>query len=267
MYVCDFEYDGRCLSEYGFVVCTFGEQSDYDIASAGSRITFQKASRHSGKIYSLAATRYDECITATFDICKDPNLYEDLQVSNEEYRDLFRWLNRREFCRFSFIQDDAFEQCYFNASFNVEKVKVNETVYGMRLTMETDRPFGFGPEVVMKWSASAGAAKTFLDTSDEIGYLYPTITVKCKAGGDLVIRNETWGGETVVKNCSAGEEITFLGDQQMILSSMPGHDIHNDFNYEFPKVCNSITDRSNRFTFSLDSDVTLRYDPIVKDTP
>ena len=52
MYACDFEYDGQYLSDYGFIICNFNGSSDFDVVSAGSKITFNTVSRHRGKKYS-----------------------------------------------------------------------------------------------------------------------------------------------------------------------------------------------------------------------
>ena len=41
--------------------------------------------------------------------------------------------------------DDAdIDTFFFNASFNIEKIKIAEQVYGFRLTMETDKPYAYG---------------------------------------------------------------------------------------------------------------------------
>lgn len=95
----DFEYDNQYLSDYGFIICDFNFSSGANEVDAGSTITFNKISRHSGKRYGLSSTQYDECITTSFDICKNPDIYdpEDMEISNDEYRDIMRWLNRREF--------------------------------------------------------------------------------------------------------------------------------------------------------------------------
>ena len=270
MYALDFEYDGRYLSDHGFVICTFGSQSDYDTISAGSRITFNRVQMHRGKYYGLAGTAYDEYITATFEIGRNPDKYEDLRMTEEEYRDLMRWLNRHEFLRFKVLGwgDDEPDSCYYDASFNVEKVLVTKVLYGLRLTMETNRPFGYAQERKMKFSVpSANGSFTLRDASDEIGYVYPDMTITCKGTGMLTIHNDMCDEDTVVKNCSNGEVLTIHGREQIITSSLPSHAIYNDFNFEFPKIGNTYKKRQNKITVSLPCDMEIRYTPIVKDTP
>lgn len=270
MFALDFEYDGQYLSDYGFVICNFGGSSDFDVVSAGSRITFNTVSRHRGKIHSLTGTKYEECVTATFDICKNPELYDDLTITNDEYRDIMRWLNRNEFLKFQLLNEDEAERetCYYEASFNVDKLMVNKVLYGMELTMETNKPFGHGQELSTSWTIS-DVTRTYVlsDMSDEIGYTYPSMTITCTQGGDLTIHNEMEDCTMVIKNCSAGKVITIDGTTHIIESSLNSHDIYNDFNFEFFRIGNTISSRNNRITVSLPCKLVLRYTPIIKDTP
>lgn len=77
MYALDFSYAEHYLSDFGFIVCDFNGSSGAKVANPGCQITFDKVSRHGGRRYSLASTRYTECIQTTFDICKDPEIYID----------------------------------------------------------------------------------------------------------------------------------------------------------------------------------------------
>lgn len=270
MYACDFEYDGQYLSDYGFVICNFGGTSGLETVSAGSKITFNTVSRHRGKIFSLAGTQYDECITGTFSICKNPEKYNDLRIVNDEYRDIMRWLNRREFLKFQLLdeEDKEREPCYYEASFNIEKVLVDKVLYGLELTMITNKPFGCGPERSVTWDID-DTSKSYVisDVSDEIGYTYPSIVITCRETGHLTLRNETDNCTMVIKNVSAGEVITIDGPTHMIVSSLNSHKIHDDFNFEFLRIGNTINNRDNRISVSLPCKLELAYSPIIKDTP
>ena len=270
----DFEYDNQYLSDYGFIICDFNFGSGANEVDAGSTITFNKISRHSGKKYSLSSTQYDECITMSFDICKNPDIYdpEDMEISNDEYREIMRWLNRREFLKFQVIDDgnDNFKRdtCYYNASFNIDKIKINEKLYGMRLKMETDKPFGYGQEQSISWTFSdSNVSKILSDISDEIGYIYPTVIITINKNGDLSLYNELENCTTVIKNCKVGEVITLDGDTHIITTTYTSHDVCNDFNYEFFRIGNTINNRNNRISVSLPCNIVIKYTPIIKDTP
>ena len=159
----DFEYDGQYLSDYGFIICDFDGASGVDTISAGSTLTFNKVSQFNGRNFSLASTQYENCISTTFDICKDPEKYEkdEMEISTDEFRDLMRWLNRTEFLKFQLHDSDIDyeEGCYFDASFNIEKIKINEILYGLRLTMETNKPFAYADEEKIKLQLEKVMAK------------------------------------------------------------------------------------------------------------
>ena len=266
----DFWYDGQCLSDYGFVVCDFSSGSGIDEVSAGSTVTFVKVSRNNGAKYSLTNTKYDACMSATFDICKNPDISgNDMEITSDEFRDLARWLNRKKYLPFHFISDDGavdeIETCHHNASFNLSKLMLDEKVYGIRLKLETDMPYGYGDERILSWSATSNnLTKVIMDTSDEIGFIYPTLVVVCKQNCDFVITNESEGCLSVIKNCKAGEIITMYGDTNIIASSNTGHDISNDFNYDFFRIGNDAARMENVITVSNPCDITIRYSPIIK---
>lgn len=270
----DFEYDGQYLSDYGFIICDFDASTGIAEADAGSNITFNKVARDSGKKFSLASAVYDECITTTFDICKNDEIYDQdqMEISNDEYRDIMRWLNRREFLKFQVIDDsiEEFERdtCYYNASFNIDKIKINEKLVGMRLTMETDKPFGYGQEQTVSWTfGDTNVSKILSDISDEVGSIFPTLTITCQRNGDLSIYNELEDCTTTIKNCTMGEVITLNGDTQIISTTYSSHDICNDFNFEFFRIGNTIETRNNRISVSNPCKLVIKYTPIIKDTP
>lgn len=273
MYAIDFEYDGQYLSDYGFIICKFETSSGATIADAGSKITFEKVARNRGKQFSLVNTKYEECVTTSFDICKNPDIYDDYDdrlISNDEYRDLMRWLNRREYLKFQvFDEDDNIrDTCYYNVSFNVEKIKIADRLFGLRLTLESDKPFGYGQEQSVTWEFSdITVSKILSDMSDEIGYVYPDMRIYCNADGDLSIYNELENCTMTIKNCQIGEVITVKGKEQIITSSYASHDIVNDFNFEFFKIGNTIDNRNNRISVSALCTITITYSPVIKDTP
>ena len=272
MYAIDFNYDGVTLSDYGFIICDFSPSDGANVCDDVAPIEFGKVSYQSGKQWGLVNVSYSSCITTTFDICKDPDITEpdQMQITDDEYRDIVRWLNRREFKRLFFIYDDNYNRDfrYYNASFNVAKIKIAEVLYGIRLTMETDKPFAYGSEVKNIWSVANSTTRFKLtDLSDEIGYTYPTVKITCNQGGNLSIYNDRDSRTVVINNCSAGEVITINGEIQTISSSFNVHKISNDFNYEFPKIINTMDNRDNYFRFSLPCNVEISYLPIVKDIP
>lgn len=91
-----------------------------------------------------------------------------------------------------------------------------------------------------------------------------TLIVTCKQDCDFTIINESEGCSSVIKNCKAGEQIILYGDTNVIASSYSGHDVCNDFNYDFFRIGNSATRMENVITVSHPCDIILKYHPIIK---
>ena len=284
----DFEYDGQCLSDYGFIVCDFSYSNGVAESTQGSTITFNTVTRNRGKKNSLTGTQYDECIKTSFDICKNPDLfeYDDRKISKDEYLDMMRWLNRESFHKFHPLPlvDEGLgnETYYFNASFNITKLKIGEVLYGLRLSMETDSPFAYGEEIVKELiftkthteeiTKPDGTNQTVYfqvmeDESSDTGEIHPKVKIKLgRSVGELTIKNDFTNSETVIKNCVAGETIILDGNT-LIISTDSSHDVCNDFNYEFLSIGNSFSSRENKITVSLPCTMTISYVPIIKDVP
>lgn len=261
----DFEYDNRFLSDYNFIICDFNYSDGANEVDVGSNITFNKISLNNGKMFGLSSTQYENCITTTFDICKDPELFEinDRVISDEEYLDLFKWLNRHQYLKLQFI-DDHFPFCYFNASFNISKILINGNLYGLRLIMETDKPFGYGETVVReKTFTSSGQSICVKNISQELGYIYPIIKVEATQNGNITITNSTTESTILIKNCVMGEKIEINGETQIIKTSNNNHKISNDFNYEFLPLRSTLDNNRNTIT-ATPCKLTIEYNPIIK---
>jgi len=277
MLATDFVYDDIKLSDKGYIICDFDDKSGVEIVDVGSTITFNKIKRDSGRIYTLASATYDECVTATFDICKDDCKFdrEHMELSTQEFREIMQWLNRREFLPFRIV-DDRQTVCWYNASFNVDKIVIGGKIYGARLTMETDRPFGYDDKVSIRVPVGNNTSGiNITNQSNEIGYLYPTVKIVCHLDGDIQIENTLEECVTEIKNCSNGETILLNGETQTIVTDNDsGHTkgkIHNDFNWEFPRLGVQMSRgqpvRNNYITVSLPCEISFEYRPIVKDVP
>lgn len=271
LYAIDFEYDGRRLSDYGFIVCQFNGGSGTEIAEAGSKITFDTIPISNGRKYSIGGIKYEECYSTTFHICKDQDLYDgdDRYITSEEFSNLARWLNRKDFLRFAPIdKDNPFaHHVYYYASFTLAKIKLAERCCGVELKMETNSPFGFGEVAAYTLDFTQGnLSKTFEDISDEIGFLYPKITITCKQAGEIKLSSDLGRCQSVISNCANNEVITMSGESKIISTSVPEHDIANDFNYDFFRVGNKLDSQTNTVTASAPCTVVIEYEPIIKDT-
>ena len=271
MYAYDFEYDGKCLSEFGFIVCEFDGDGGLKSSESGSEINFITSPIQGGRRFIQGGSKYDKCLTTTFQIAKNPAFFaqDTLVISAEEFRAISRWLNRREFLWFhSFdLEEDMREEPWFRASFKLTKIEIGGRTYGIQLDMTTDAPFGYGPEVeeVFEFDANELTAE-FTDMNDEIGETYPILHIVCGDSGTLTLENDRTGCACTIENCVASEELDFSGDTKIVSTNSVSHDIANDFNYDFFRFANSFEDRDNTITASMPCTVEMRYRPILKDT-
>lgn len=273
MYAYDFEYDGKLLSDFGFIVCDFNGSKGADTADMGSEIVFQTTPIHNGKRFLVTGTTYDTCLSTKFHICKDPDLYEneEMEISNEDFRILSRWLNRKEFLwfhSFDWYEPDK-EEPWFRASFTLSKINIGEKLYGIELSMSTDSPFGYGREEIESFSFTSGnLSKILIDKNDEIGKTYPALTITCNQGGNLILTDNITDCSCRINNCSNNEVISFSGESMIISTSLSAHEatLHDDFNFDYFCFENTYINKTNIITASIPCTVEIRYRPIIKDT-
>lgn len=135
----DFEYDGRTLSSFDMVICSFGDKG-LDTVSNGSHIVFNTIPTLCGSKYELTSSEYDECLETTIQICKNSCKSDVSEISTIEFRELTRWLNRKKFLKFKILDEDHID-LYYEASFNISRIEINGKLIGLELEVVTNRPF------------------------------------------------------------------------------------------------------------------------------
>lgn len=258
----DFEYDGMLLSDFGFIVCTFGNDGT-DTISNGSEITFNTTPVHNGEKQERASITYKKTIETTISICKNVcDANTKFSMSVDEVREMMRWLNRKEYLPFRIMTDEMLD-IYFSASFNVNRVEINGETVGLELEMQTNRPFAtHGVKTNVLKFLEANGEKSVVNLSDDHGALYPRVKIECNASGNLSIYNALDDRTTYIGNVSDGEVITM--DNPIINTSLDSHAIQDDFNWNFLRLVSSYRENINRITASLPCTVTLTYEPVVK---
>ena len=262
MQASDFIYDNISLSSLGYTVCNFGTDSSIDTVTTDSQRSFQNVSMLYGKYLPMTVSVYADRLEMTFSICKNPE-FTNPDMSVEEVRFMKRWLNRPTYHKFKIVHE-GFSGIYFEGSFNIEEQRFAGYVNGLELTFITNRPFALH-EPIFYESDLNGQSDTLsvVDISDEIGWIYPDITITCSSSGDLNLRNSFDGRETIIKNCTEGEVITFTPNL-ILQSSNESHPIQDDFNYTFLRISNSLHQRRNQITSTLPCHIHISYSPIVK---
>lgn len=257
----DFEYNGKKLSDFGFIICRFGS-GGLDTIDNGSKISFNTISTLGGSKHELTSTSYEDCLETTIQICKGSCTEDILEISDVELRQLTKWLNRKKFLKFKILSKEYMD-LFYEASFNIGRVEFDGVLYGLELEVVTNRPYALKEPITININNTAINGKHSInDISHEEGYIYPYTKITVKNDGHLKIYNAIEGRSTYIANCVADEEITM--DYPIIQSSETSHKIENDFNWNFFRVANTYDNSRNDLTISIPCSIELKYSPIVK---
>lgn len=260
-----FTYDGVSLADMGYIVCKFdGGGASLDGINTDSQRDWDNISVMWGKFMPWTVSTFGDRLEMEFSIMKEPCGDNSLVITPAEMVQLKRWLSRPTAKILRFPEEEGFEHIYYEGSFNVEEVWLNaEGRYGANLTFTCNAPAGFYDYETVTGEIAANESFTINDVSDEVGWIYPTLEVTLKDAGELRLTNSFDGRTTVVKNCTAGETITFYNTQQ-IMSSNGAHAIHDDFNYKFIRISNSFKNNENTISSNLALSYEFTYKPIAK---
>ncbi len=257
----DFIYDGRSLSQFGMMICSF-DSKGLDTVSNGATITFNTVSTLDGAKHQLTSVKYEDCLETTIQICKNSCYGDVMEISSTELRELTKWLNRKKFLKFKPLSEEYID-LYYEASFNISRVEVDGRLYGLELEVITNRPFALKePKTIIIKNTKQNEKHSINDTSYEEGHIYPYTEITIDEDGDLNIYNSIEDRNTTIKNCIAGEII--IMEYPVIQSSIPSHNIQNDFNWNFFRIANTYNDSRNDLTISIPCTMKIKYSPIVK---
>lgn len=258
----NFSYDNRTLSDFGMIICKFGSNG-VETVSNGSTIVLSTISTMNGSKHELVSSKYEDCLTATFQICKNPcDSNKKTEITIDELREIMKWLNRKSFHKMQFI-DDEYINIYFEATFNVKKIEFNGRIYGLELEMITNRPYAIHEPITLQIkNIDNNGVKKIYSKSDDEGYIYPEMEILIDEAGDLEIYNSLENRTMRITNCTFGEVIKI--NYPMIESSNTEHKINNDFNWNFFRIANTFRDKENVLTISIPCTIKMKYSPVVK---
>lgn len=257
----DFEFDGRKLSDYDMMICSFYDKG-LNIVSNGAKISFNTISTLGGSKHELVSTEYEDCLETTIQICKNYCGSDVKELTSTEFRELTKWLSRKSFLKFKVLDKDYMD-LYFEAAFNISKIEIEGKLFGLELEVMTNRPFALRePKVISIKNLVQDGKHSINDISHEEGYIYPHTEIIVSENGNLSIYNAIENRNTYIANCTAGEIITM--DYPVIESSISSHNIQNDFNWNFFRVANTFKNSRNDLTISIPCTIKIEYSPIVK---
>lgn len=135
----DFEFDGKRLSDFGFIICNFGDKG-LDTVSNGAVVTFNTIPTLNGAFHKLSSTSYDDCLSTTIQICRNPCNSDTMEISPITFRELTGWLSRRRFLKFKLLSEEYID-LYFESIINVSRIELDGKIVGAELEINCNRPF------------------------------------------------------------------------------------------------------------------------------
>lgn len=134
----DFEFNKKRLSSFGFVICSFNNKGLETID--GAKITFNTIPIQGGSKNYLTSTQYEDCLTTTIQICRNPCNCSDMEISSVTFRELTKWLCQKKFLKFKLLSEEYID-LYFESIINVSKIEIDGKIVGLELEITCNRPF------------------------------------------------------------------------------------------------------------------------------
>lgn len=272
MYITDFEYADKRLSDFGYIVCHINSDAGMRDVDIGCDITFNTIKNtHSSKSY-ITSSSYENVYTmSSFEIMKNPcgKENDEMYLTDKEISQMMMWLNKHEYRKFKLISsaNPNMDICYYG-SFNVKQKMSGDNIIGLSLTFTSNAPYGFSDEVSLDFDIVDNNEDFYIyGEGDEIGHVYPKMIIACVQDGDIVITNNTTGNILSIKNCKQDEIIYIDGELKIITTTFVNEHttLYSDFNYEFLDI--NITDDDysiNEYTSSTPCQIAIKYSPIRK---
>ena len=266
----DFEYDGKKLSDFGYIICHITGSADAEAISISSPLIFDtQIQKVLGRFRPMSAY-YEEPYTFTIEIAKNfCGNGKASKITEEDVRALMKWLSFRGYAKYKPFYDDlSYSDIYYNGSFNVQAVRLGGEIIGFELTFTADSPYAFHDPVIMEWEFEGMGEFHIHDSSDEYGIIYPKVEITCLGDGNFIMWNdrdgEREGNETKIENCTAGEVIKLDGYNKIISSSREHLSLYNDFSFVFTKIHTTHSGDLNTFIVSAPCKLTMTYSPVCK---
>ena len=136
----DFEFNNRRLSEFGCVLCNFGDSKGLETVTDGAEIHFTTVPVMGGSKFNLTSSQYEDCLETTWQICKHSCNAGIQEITEPEHRELTRWLDRKKFLKLKILDENHID-LYYEATFGISKIEMNGKLYGLELAVKTNRPF------------------------------------------------------------------------------------------------------------------------------
>lgn len=273
MNILDFTFNGKKLSDFGYICCNFDSSSGTVEVSSGADVTLNQEKPSGSNKFNLYSTSYDEPFTLPLSICLNPcGNYENMEMSVEQARKIQKWLSLRN-KKFK-LDVIGFENIYWVGTFTCKQVMLNNSIIGFNLTFTANTPYALQEDKSFNIELSDTLESDIIFTSDVYGYIDADYVIIVKEAGNLKFdtyyynpntESYTLDREFTVQNCIADEKIYVKGDTQLVTSSRTVHELGKDCNFILPRIVNTYQSDDeevrNKIKSNLKCNVQITYNP------
>ena len=253
-----FTFAGKTSDEFGLIMCSFEGSEPSD--TSGGKIEFTKIdSSIQNRWYKTGNANYSEPLQFSFQIVK--STFEPFDAY--DYSSIARWLVRKDGYKDFMITRSDYDNIHFNVQMNIEPIEVAGNIVGITVNGITDSPFGYNQLITKTIDVNGSDTFSFVDMSDEIGYIYPDIEIEVKDNCDVIITNTHENRTFSLKNCVANEIIKING-KLLQMTTNANRNLYDNTNYIYPRIANDYDNRKNIFKIQGNCIVTMRYREIRK---
>lgn len=262
--ITDFIFDGQELSGFGYMICDFDSSSGTETYTV-SDISFTNIKSPLSNKSHVIDTSYSDDLTRTIQIMKNTCDNDLLDITNDDLSELSRWLCRKEYKLFKWVEDNDDDEIFYEAKISLNKIELANGRIGVELNITVNAQYGFTKEITNKLSFNSNDTKSITVFSDDEGYIYPNVIIKIKEAGNFKLINTFENRITYIADCKIGEVFTFIGDDMLqVTSNNETHNMSDCYNYKFPRLCTKYNDYTNVFTSNLACDIEFKYRGIRK---
>ena len=155
----------------GYLILYDNAVDETSLVSTMDFATFKAAQ---SDISHKTSTSYTEGLTRVISIYKNPCEHENLNLTNIDISYLSRWLSRKQYKWFRWINDETDMEIWYQVQIKIDKIEYGDNVIGLQLTIQANRPYGVTRPIKSSYKCEANTEHMITINTDEEGYIYPT---------------------------------------------------------------------------------------------
>lgn len=249
----NFIFDGKSLSDFGFIICAFDGETN---TSTSPSITYTTLKVPDNDRRRFLSSNYEDVISFELSIAKYESKKINLPINAYEDRAIRKWLCREDGFHELVIEQEDFYNIYYNAQINIVPQMVCGRIRGYRLTITTDNVYGYTEPLETEFNINSTSPYNFLALSDKADYFYPIWEITPIQNGDLHLKilediNQT---NTILKSVKANSKITIDSENGIIEGIDP-----DNFNWQLPRIIQGYDETVNTITSTLPCHIKIIY--------